>query len=187
MGIVKRSEVLDYVTYTEKRDLLRPKILKEKERRRIHIGNYITVLFENHDTVLYQIQEMMRVEHIVKESDIAHEIETYNELCSNNGNLGGTLLIEIDSPEERQVKLKNWLLLPENLYVKLESGERIKAEYDKRQVGDTRLSSVQYIKFNVKGKTPIAIGIDMPKYSEIHSEVVFTNDQRKALTEDLAN
>lgn len=187
MGLVKREEVLDYETYNEKRDSVRPNILKEKERRRIHIGNYLTILFENHDTIWYQIQEMTRIEQIVKNSSILHEIETYNELVTNNGELGCTLLIEIDDIEERQVKLTQWLDLPKKLYVKLENGEKVKASYDERQVGETRVSSVQYIRFDVQGKTPVAIGVDMPNHPDINVEVEFTEDQKSALNEDLRN
>ena len=185
MGLVKREDVLDYVTYNEKRDEVRPNILKEKERRRVHVGDYLTILFENHDTIWYQIQEMTRIEQIVKETDIQHEIETYNELVTNNGELGCTLLIEIDDVEERAVKLTQWLELPKNLYVKLDSGEKIMAIYDERQVGETRVSSVQYIRFNVNGKVPVAIGVDMPDHKDIHVEVDFSEDQKKALEEDL--
>jgi hypothetical protein len=185
MTLVKREEVLDYVTYNEKRDEVRPKILKEKERRRIHIGEYLTILFENHDTVWYQIQEMTRIEQIVKESDIQHEIKTYNELATNEGELGGTLLIEIDDVDERAKKLTQWLKLPENLYVKLEDGTKVMATYDERQIGETRVSSVQYIRFKVNGNVPVAIGVDMPNFPEVHVEVMLTDDQRKALEEDL--
>ena len=145
MKPVTRQEVLDYVTYEEQRDKLREKIMKIKDLRRINVGGVLSFLFENTDTVRYQIQEMIRVERIVKETDILHEIKTYNELLGNSGELGCTLLIEIDDSEERQVKLIQWLDLPNHLYLSLEDGSRIRASFDERQIGDTRLSSVQYI------------------------------------------
>ena len=177
-----RQEILDYVTYEEQRDTLRKKIMKIKDLRRINVGGVLSFLFENTDTVRYQIQEMIRVERIVKETDILHEIKTYNELLGNTGELGCTLLIEIDDSEERQEKLIQWLDLPNHLYLSLEDGSRIRASFDERQIGDSRLSSVQYIKFNTGGKTPVAIGSDL---SLLKAETTFTVEQQKALLEDL--
>lgn len=105
-----------------------------------------------------------------------------DEILGGDGELGCTLLIEIDSPEERAVKLAEWLHLPEHLYVLLESGEKIRADYDKRQVGDERLSSVQYIKFKTGGAAPVAVGSDLP---ELTVEARLTPEQRAALAEDL--
>ena len=182
MKRVNRQEILDYVTYEEERDKLRKKIMKIKNLRRINVGGVLSFLFENTDTVRYQIQEMIRVERIVKETDILHEIKTYNELLGNSGELGCTLLIEIDDSEERQEKLIQWLDLPNHLYLSLEDGSRIRASFDERQIGDSRLSSVQYIKFDTGGKTPFAIGSDLPL---LKAETTLTLEQQKALSEDL--
>ena len=182
MKRVNRQEILDYVTYEEQRDELRKKIMKIKNLRRINVGGVLSFLFENTDTVRYQIQEMIRVERIVKEKDILHEIKTYNDLLGDSGELGCTLLIEIDDSEERQEKLIQWLDLPNHLYLSLKDGSRIRASFDERQIGDSRLSSVQYIKFNTGGKTPVAIGSDLPL---LKAETTFTVEQQKALSEDL--
>ena len=182
MKRVTRNEILDYVTYEEQRDKFRNKIMKIKELRRINVAGVLSFLFENTDTVRYQIQEMMRVERIVKETDIQYEINTYNELLGDSGELGCTLLIEIDDPDEREKKLTQWLDLPKHLYLSMEDESRIRASFDERQIGDTRLSSVQYIKFNTGGKTPVAIGSDLPLFKE---ETALTADQKKALSEDL--
>ena len=182
MRRVTRQEILDYVTYEEQRKQIREKIMKIKELRRINLAGVLSFLFENTDTVRYQIQEMIRVERIVKETDILHEIKTYNELLGDSGELGCTLLIEIDDPDERDEKLTQWLELPKRLYLSLEDESRIRASFDERQIGDARLSSVQYIKFNTGGKTPVAIGSDLPL---LKVETVLTTDQKKALSEDL--
>ena len=182
MKRVTRQEILDYVTYEEQRDKIRKKIMKIKELRRINVGGVLSFLFENTDTVRYQIQEMIRVERIVKETDILHEIKTYNELLGDSGELGCTLLIEIDDPDKRDEKLIQWLELPKHLYLSLEDETRIMASFDERQIGDARLSSVQYIKFNTGGKTPVAIGSDFPL---LKAKTALTADQKKALSEDL--
>jgi hypothetical protein len=174
--------VLDYVTYDEKRAEIRATILALKEPRRIHVGEYLTLLFENTDTMRYQIQEMMRIERIVKEADIQHEIDTYNAVLGGEGELGATLLIEIDDPGERDVYLRQWLDLPKHLYVSVEGGDKCYCTYDHKQVGEDRLSSVQYIKFDVGGRTPVAIGSDLPALTVEHA---LTDAQKAALFDDL--
>ena len=182
MRHVKREEILDYITYSEKRSELQLSVLKQKESRRIHLGEYLTFLFENTDTVRYQIQEMMKAEQIVKEEAIQHEIDTYNELLGSKGVLGCVLLIEIADANERPQKLKNLLGLQEKVYLTLDSGERIYAEWDKRQIDEEKLSSVQYLKFNTSGNAPKAIGVDHPGLKD---ETELSDKQREALTEDL--
>jgi hypothetical protein len=179
---VERNEIIDYVTYEEQRDAYRKKVMEAKAPRRIHIGEYLTLLFENHLTMQYQIQEMVRTERMVKEADIQHEIDTYNELLGAEGELGCTLLIEIDDPAIRNVKLKEWWHLPERLYLLLEDGTRVRASFDERQRGEDRVSSVQYMKFNTAGRVPVAAGVDLP---ELQAETKLTEEQREALQEDL--
>jgi Protein of unknown function (DUF3501) len=181
--MVKRAEIVDYVTYEDMRPRFRAEVMKAKELRRVHIGEYLTLLFENHLTVRYQIQEMIRAERIVRESDIVHEIETYNELLGSEGEFGCTLLIEIEDPALRDRKLREWWRLPEKIYVALENGTRIAATFDERQRGDGRLSSVQYLKFKTDGSVPVAVGVDV---DELQNETHLRHDQREALHADLA-
>jgi hypothetical protein len=104
MQPVGRDSLLDYVTYEERRDAIRRQVFAVKALRRVHVAGVLTFLFENADTVRYQVQEMMRAERIVKEGDIAHELATYNELLGGPGELGATLLIEIEDPVERSAR-----------------------------------------------------------------------------------
>lgn len=180
---VSRADVVDYQTYTDRREAFRERVLAAKAPRRVHVGEHLTFLFENKLTILYQIQEMMRVERIVRETEIQHEIDTYNELIGERGELGCTLLVEIDSPEERAVKLREWLELPKFLYAELEDGTRVPAQYDERQIGDDRLSSVQYMRFDTGGEVPVALGSALPQL-EIRTEL--TKAQRAALAKDVA-
>ncbi|HXK09644.1 MAG TPA: DUF3501 family protein [Vicinamibacteria bacterium] len=184
MKTVRRDEILDFVTYEEHRGDVRGSAMRAKDARRVHVGPHLTFLFENHETIRYQIQEMMRAERMVKEADIRHEIETYNELLGGPGEVGCTLLIELDSPVERADKLVRWLDLPQHLYALRADGGKAYARYDERQVGETRVSSVQYLKFDVGGKAPAAIGCDHPD-PELRHEATLTPEQRNALQADL--
>jgi hypothetical protein len=182
MRKVKRSDVLDYKTYNDRRDEYRKRILVEKAKRRIHVGEHLTFLFESTDTMLYQVQEMMRLEQTVREAEIQHELDTYNQLLGGDGELGCTLLIEIDDPARRDAKLRAWLKLPAHLYVKLSDGKLVRASWDERQIDDTRLSSVQYLKFHVGSGAPVAIGADHP---ELRLETTLSDAQRETLALDL--
>jgi hypothetical protein len=182
MQPVQRNEIVDYMTYEDFRDAFRREVMNAKAVRRVHIGDHLTLLFENHLTVRYQIQEMLRTERIVRESDIQHEIRTYNELLGKDGELGCTLLIEIDDPELRRRKLHDWWELPEKIYVAFDDGTRVGATFDERQRGDGRLSSVQYLKFDTKGRVPAAVGVDMPG---LQLEIRLTEEQKQALRADL--
>lgn len=182
MKPVERAELLDYVTYGEQRDAIRADALRAKSVRRVIVGEHFTFLFENRETVRYQVQEMMRVEKIVKEDDIQHELDTYNELIHPQGTLGCTLLIGIDDEAERDVKLRDWLGINEHIYAKMADGSRVTPRWDPRQVGDTRLSSVQYLSFTLGTEPPVAIGIAM---QGAEAETELSESQRDALRDDL--
>ena len=182
MQKVKREELLDYQSYQEVRDEERKRILPIKKPRRIQLGDNLVFLFENAATIRYQIQEMMRAEQIVKEVAIREEMETYNSLLGDEGQLACALLITIDDPIERRQKLEKWLSLPRHIYLKLEDGSKVYAEYDPCQVGEDRLSAVQYLKFDLKGRPPVAIGSDM---QELKVEAALSPEQKAALEEDL--
>jgi hypothetical protein len=182
MKPVRREEIMDLSLYEQARAEIRPAVMEAKRRRRVHLGSQLTFLFENTVTIRYQIQEMIRAERMVKEQEIRHELETYGELLGGPGELSATLLIEIPDPDERDRRLREWLELPGHVYLVLEGGERIYPRFDPRQVGTDRLSSVQYLKFDVKGRVPVAVGSDLPALA---GEQPFTPDQRAALAEDL--
>ena len=184
MRTVARADIVDFETYREGREAYRERILAIKAARRVHVGDSLTFLFENTETVRYQIQEMMLAERLVKEADIVHEIETYNELLGGPGQLGATLLIEIESPTERDEKLRRWLDLPRHLYVRLDDGNLVRPAFDPRQISEGRLSSVHYVRFDTKGRVPAAIGCDHP---DVAAETALTEAQRRALDEDLGD
>jgi uncharacterized protein DUF3501 len=180
---VLRSELADYQTYDDMRPAFRQEAMAAKAARRMHVGEHLTFLFENTLTIRYQIQEMMRTERIVRERDIQHELETYNAVLGGPGELGCTLLIEIDDPAERATRLKEWYDLPAHLYARTGDGTKIRPTFDEAQRGDGRLSSVQYVKFPMRGRVPVALGADLPG---LEIEVPLNAEQRAALTSDLA-
>lgn len=183
MKKVQPREIVDYQTYEETRADFQKSVFPAKAHRRIHVGEHFTFLFENALTVRYQVQEMMRAEKIVKAKEILHELETYNGLLGDDGELGCTLLIEIDDPGQRATRLRTWLTLPEHIYALTDDGVKVRPRFDAAQRGDDRISSVQYLKFAVGSRPPKALGIDL---QGIEAETRLTSEQRAALAEDLA-
>ena len=179
---VTREQILDWRAYEPVRAEVRRRVMSEKARRRVHAGDVLTFLFENAETMRDQIQEMVRLERLTDEADIAHELETYNAVLGGPGELAATLLVEIPDAAERAVKLARWTALPEHVYVRLDDGTKVRARYDAAQVSAERLSSVQYLIFATHGRVPIAVGCDLP---ELTVEQPLDEDQRAALAEDL--
>ena len=184
MKRIRRSDIVDYQTYEEIRPDFRATVMAAKDRRRIHVGDCFTFLFENELTLRYQVQEMMRAEQIVKEREILREIETYDGLLGNAGELACTLLIELTEPTERDRKLHDWRDLPDHIYLRLADGSVVRPLIDEGQRDSERISAVQYLRFRVGSQLPVALGIDLAGSA---GETELTEEQRAALTEDLAD
>jgi hypothetical protein len=183
MRKVHRSELVDYQTYNDTREAARAAILEVKRPRRVHLGPALTFLFENAETIRYQIQEMMRAERIVREADIRQELDTYNGVLGDGGELGCCLLIEIDDRVERDRKLREWRGLPDKVYLRCDDGTVIRARYDQAQQDEEKISAVQYLKFAVgQGRRPVAVGSDLPG---LVLESQLTEEQQAALVADL--
>lgn len=184
MRPVSRDEILDYLTYNDQRDGLRTEALAAKADRRLNVGPYLCLLFENTVTLRYQVHEMMRVERIVREAAIQHEIDTYNELVGGPGELCATLLIGIPDEATRQVLLTRWMGLNDHIYARMEDGSVVRPTWDPRQVGEDRLSSVQYLTFPFGERAPVSLGCDWDEPELLH-ELTLSPGQRSALQADL--
>lgn len=146
MKPVERSEILGLGEYEGIRDRFRARVIEEKRMRRVQLGPKATAVFENRDTVLMQIQEMLRTERITKESSIAHEIATYNELLPGERELSATVMIEIADNAERDaflVKARGF----ERAVALVIDGETQPAKWDPARELPERTSAVHYLKF----------------------------------------
>jgi hypothetical protein len=147
MRPVELSEIRNIAEYELERKNWRPQIMALKERRRVNVGEHLTFLFENRDTVRYQIQEMMRIERIVEPQAIRHELDTYNELVPPAGELSASLLIEYADAAERDVRLRELVGLENHVWIEVDGEPPARARFDTRQIATHRLSAVQYVKF----------------------------------------
>ena len=149
MKKVERQELLDLGAYEQVRPHFRGRVIEHKRHRRVSVGEHMTFVFENHDTVLLQIQEMLRTERITDERAIAHELETYNELVPTPGNLSATQLIEYDDSDERARMLERFASL--RTAVQLRIGDDVFVARFATHFGEEmeRLPAVNYLSFEV--------------------------------------
>jgi hypothetical protein len=179
---VLREEIPDHVTYSEGRDAIRASAMRAKDLRRVHAGQHLTFLFENHETVRYQVLEMVRAEQLVREADIRHELETYNALLGGPGDLGCTLLIEIEDEQLRPALLRAWRDLPGRVFLVLADGTQVGARWDGAQMDGDRLSSVQFLRFPVESRPPVSIRVTHPALAV---ETPLSPETGRALAQDL--
>ncbi|MEZ4371744.1 MAG: DUF3501 family protein [Polyangiaceae bacterium] len=173
MQLVERGEILGLREYEEIRPHFRARVIALKKQRRVTLGGNVTLVFENHDTVLLQVQEMLRTERISKEAAIQHEIDTYNDLIPRPGQLSATAMIEYPDPAERDAMLAKLVGVETKFYLEA-AGERCFSESDLRTVKAERTTAVHYLRFPltpavqaaIQAKTPgVAVGIDHPACS----------------------
>ncbi|MFW5925873.1 MAG: DUF3501 family protein [Myxococcota bacterium] len=190
MKKVQRSEVLDIGAYEEIRPRFRQRIIEAKQNRRVAVGDHMTFIFENHDTVLFQIQEMIRTERITKESGIEHEIETYNDLVPGDGELFATLMIEYE-PEGRREKLDALRGLKDHVFLVV-GDRRVQGQFEVLPGEEVdRVPSINYVRFAAgrdaaallrDGGRPAALEVDHPSYT---ARTDLAPPVRRELAEDL--
>ena len=194
MNKVVLSEILDIAQYEKARDEFRRRIIALKKNRRLPVGPGVTFVFENHDTVWFQIQEMMRAERIVNDDAVQHEIDTYNQLLPEENELAATMLIELPDPARIRDEITKFrgVNTGEVTYIRI-GDDRLPGVFDAGQSDGRRVSAVQYVRFRfddaqreafvagAAGASPARLVIDHPNYRH---ETLITGAVRDELTKD---
>ncbi len=171
---VDRSEVLPLGEYEAVRPHFRNRIIEAKKRRIVHVGPQIYGVFENHDSVLLQIQEMLRTERITREDGIQHEIDTYNELVPGADQLSLTLYVAIPDKDERDRTLVALAGLEKKVALAID-GVTVPAKADPRAgAREDRTTAVHYFLFDLPAELAakmrrgearsFAVVVDHPAY-----------------------
>ncbi|MBO0860275.1 MAG: DUF3501 family protein [Chloracidobacterium sp.] len=171
---VVHSEILDIAQYEKARDGFRRRIIALKKNRRLPVGPRVTFVFENHDTILFQIQEMMRAERLVDDGAIQHEIDTYNQLLPGENELSATMLIELPDPARVRDEITKFhgVNTGEVTYIQI-GDDRLPGVFDAGQSDERRVSAVQYARFRFNDSqrealaarsVPARLVIDHPNY-----------------------
>jgi hypothetical protein len=198
MEKIRPTEIKNLVDYERIREPMRARIIELKKKRRISVGDSLTVLFENRDTVLFQIQEMIRTERIVDEAKVQDEIDAYNALIPAAGELSATLFIEIPglvhmSQDEVRRTVNRFQGLDRE-GVSLRVGERflLPARFEEGHSKEEKMAAVHYLSFVVPAEARLALGdagqrarlvVDHPNYE---AEGDLPAETRVELLKDLA-
>ena len=144
------DDISDLRAYERERAEFRSRVIALKKRRRVAVGPIVTVLFENRDTIRFQIQEMARVEKIISDEGIQTELDIYNPMIPEPGTLAATLFIELTSKAD----LEHWLprLVGIERAVQLRVDDLViravvDPDHDKQLTRDTITASVHYLHF----------------------------------------
>jgi hypothetical protein len=148
MKPIDRGEILGLADYETIRERFRGRVIAEKKLRRVSLGPSVSALFENRDTVLLQIQEMLRTERITRPGAVQHELDTYNELVPGPGELSCTLMVEIQDKEEREAFLVAAKGLEKHVWL-VAGSQRVAARSIDRGGTDARTTAVHYLRFKL--------------------------------------
>jgi len=156
MKPIERGEVLGLADYERIREPFRARVIAEKKARRVALGPNASCVFENRDTALMQVQEMLRTERITREGAILHEIETYNQLVPGDHELSATVLIEIDEKADREKFLFEAKGL-DRAFALVVDGARCVGKHDVEREHPDRTTAVHYLKFPLEPAAEAAL------------------------------
>ncbi len=194
MEKIRFDDVKNLYEYEKVREAFRREIIALKARRRVAVGDRLSVLFENRRTVLFQIQEMIRTERIVADDRVQDEIDVYNELIPAPGELSATLMIEIEDRERIKAELDRFMGIDAGEHVWLEIGEgervwRVPGRFEAGHSRDDKIAAVHFVRFAVPeparrafAREPVTLVVGHPNY---RARARLAPETRAALLEDL--
>lgn len=191
MRPVALEEIASLEHYATIRDTYRDAVVRHKGDRRIAIGDKLTLVFEDRETLRFQVQEMCWIERIAEPERVQAEIDVYNDLVPGPDELSATLFIEITESPSIRSELDRLVGLDERVCLVL-GDTTVRARFDQKQMEEERISAVQYIRFRLKPELareledpncPASIRIDHPNYAR---ETSLPETLRRSLCVDLA-
>jgi hypothetical protein len=173
------DDIVDLRAYEREREEFRARVIEQKRLRRVPVGPIVTCLFENTDTIRLQIQEMARVERMLRDEQIQEELDIYNPLIPDAGELSATMFIELTTTE----LLKEWLpkLVGIERAVELLIGDaspevvkcEVDPEHEAQLTREEVTSAVHYIRFKLSpaqverfASEPVVLAVNHPSYAE---------------------
>jgi hypothetical protein len=190
--MIRRESLLSLEAYARQRNQFRAEVIAHKKQRTVHLGEHLTLLFEDELTIRYQVQEMLRIERIFEDDGIQGELDAYNPLVPDGSNWKATMLIEYPDVDERRRMLGLLKGIERRVWVEVEGCERVAAiaDEDLERENDEKTAAVHFLRFELSAAmrerlrrgAGIAVGVDHPDYrarAELRPEV------RAALAADL--
>jgi len=194
MPAIARESLLSLEAYAKERPAFRARVLAHKKLRTLHLGEHVTLIFEDELTIRYQIQEMLRIERTFEEEGIRDELDAYNPLVPDGSNLKATMLIEYEDAEERKAALAKLNGIERHVFVEVEGFPRVVAiaDEDLPRSTDEKTAAVHFLRFELTGAmaaaakrgAQLAIGVDHAAYKAVIAKV--PEETRASLSADLA-
>lgn len=186
------SDIADQRAYERERDEFRAAVIELKKRRRVHLGTIVTLVFENRDTIRFQIQEMARIERLISDDAIQGELDTYNPLIPDPGQLSATLFLELTTDDQLREWLPKLVGIERSIVLRAGTGaEAVEVRAQPEEAHEAQLTreettaSVHYVRWEltpeeiaVVERGPVALAVDHPAYRE-------TADLRPITVEEL--
>jgi uncharacterized protein DUF3501 len=190
------GDVKDLVQYEKVREEVRARVIEHKKSRRVSVGPNLTVLFENRETVLFQVQEMVRTERIVQESKIQDELDAYNALLPEPGELSATLFIEIPelvtmTGEEVRLAVNRFQGLDRAVWLVV-AGERVPARFEGGHSNEEKMAAVQYLRFALPQAVRSSLAAEegevtlVVAHPHYRAETTLPREVRRSLAADLS-
>lgn len=185
------ADIQDLRDYERERDAFRAEVIAMKKRRRIALGDIMTLVFENTTTMRFQIQEMARAERMLRDEQIDHEVEVYNALIPDDGELSATLFLELTQDGQLREWLPRLVGIQDHIAFVVGDEEVRGFEEDPERLTreDTITTTVHYLKFAFPesaraafASAPVRIVVDHPEYA---ADVALSDEQRLELAGDL--
>ena len=194
MPRITRESLLTLEAYAKARKEFRAKVLAHKKPRTVHLGEHLTLVFEDELTLRYQIQEMLRIEKTFEEAGIQDELDAYNPLVPDGTNLKATMLIEYEDVDERRTALGRLKGLEDRVWVQVEGCPKVYAiaDEDLERENAEKTSAVHFLRFEftpemiaaLKYGVSLGVGVDHPNYTA--SIPALGAEARAALVADFA-
>jgi hypothetical protein len=192
MTPIASSEILNLYDYETVREARRQAVIELKADRRVAVGRHLSFVFENRETVWFQIQEMIRAERLIDPEKIAEEVAVYNTLLPRPGELAATMFIEIGDPERIKPVLDALLGIDTRDYVRLHVGPHVAvgafdAGHSDEELG--KLSAVHFVRFPIPSaarrafaQSEVTLVVEHPNE---RARTVLSEAARRRLAEDL--
>ena len=174
MPKIARDSLMTLEAYSKARPEYRTRVIAHKKNRTLALGAHVTLIFEDELTMRYQVQEMLRVEKIFEEAGIQDELEAYNPLIPDGGNLKATMMIEYPDTDERQRMLAKLIGIEDRVWMRVAGHSPVYAiaDEDLDRENDAKTASVHFLRFELtremvatlKGGAVLAAGVDHPAY-----------------------
>ena len=171
---ITRQSLMTLEAYAKIRKSAKPEVIAHRRLRTAHLGEHITLQFEDEQTIRRQIQEMLHIEKIFDEDGIQSEIDAYAALVPDGGNWKATMLIEYPDPNERKRELARLIGVAEHMFIEVEGHRRVLAIADEDLPRETaeKTSAVHFVRFElppaareaVRAGASVKLGCDHTNY-----------------------